>query len=161
MKVFKALIRLIDHKRRGIKIWPGAYVYPTATIGNNVSVGRNAEIGDNVYIGDRTRIGHGAFLPSGLFVESDVFIGPGVICTNDNYPPSPKAEWESTIIKHLAAIGAGTVIKPGVKIGEGAIVGCGSVVTKDIPAGEIWAGNPATKIVAASASMARYLKHGR
>jgi len=76
--------------------------------------------------------------------------------TNDNFPPSSREDWQITIIRKKAAIGAGCVIKPGIEIGENAIVGCGSVVTKDIPADEIWAGNPAEKLSNASATIARY-----
>ena len=145
-KLFKRISRKIDFNRRGITIWPGAYVYPTADIGCGVSVGRNAEIGDKVYIGCNTRIGHGAFIPAGVTVEAGCFIGPGVIFTNDNFPPSPKDEWRNTLVRSGAAIGAGCVIKPGIVIGERAMIGCGSVVTKSVPGYEIWAGNPARRI---------------
>ena len=156
MNLFKALKRRIDFYLRGIKVWPGAYVYPSAQLGNMVSIGRNAEIGNNVIIGAATRIGHGAFIPQGVLIGEQVFVGPGVIMTNDNFPPSSKRDWEMTVIKKKAAIGAGCVIKPGVTIGENSIVGCGSVVTKDIPADEIWAGNPASRLSNASATIARY-----
>ena len=157
MNLFKSLMRKLDFWQRGIKVWPGAYVYPTAVIGSLVSIGRNAEIGNNVHIGPACRIGNGAFIPEGVFIEEQVFIGPHVCFTNDNFPPSSKDDWQNTIIKKKAAIGAGSVIKPGVTIGENAIVGCGSVVTKDIPADEVYAGNPAVKLSHhASATIARY-----
>ena len=136
----------LDFKRRKIKVWPGAYVYPTAMIGDHVSIGRNAEIGHRVYVGEYTRIGHGVFIPEGVCVGKRCFIGPVTIFTNDNIPPSPKDEWRSTTIEDQASIGAGCVVKPGVTIHRLSVVGCGSVVTKSIPAGEIWAGNPAVKI---------------
>lgn len=156
MNLFKSLMRKIDFWQRGINVWPGAYVYPTAEIGAMVSIGRNAEIGNNVHIGPCCRIGHGAFIPEGVYIEEQVFIGPGVICTNDNFPPSSRRDWQHTIIKKKAAIGAGCVIKPGITIGERAIIGCGSVVTKDVPADEVYAGNPAEKLSHASATLARY-----
>lgn len=155
MNLFKALKRRIDFYLRGIKVWPGAYVYPSAQLGDMVSIGRNVEIGNNVIIGAASRIGHGSFIPQGVFIEEQVFVGPHVCFTNDNFPPSSKRDWQLTIIKKKAAIGAGCVIKPGVTIGERAIVGCGSVVTKDIPADEIWAGNPASRLNNLSATAAR------
>ena len=146
MSLFKRIARWYDLKCRGIKVWPGAYIYPTAKIGSRVSIGRNAEIGNNVIIGPDTRVGHGAFIPEGVTIGTGCFIGPGVIMTNDNFPPSPKSGWRKTFVMNGAAIGAGCVIKPGVVIGCNVTVGCGSVVTKNIPSGETWAGNPATQL---------------
>ena len=81
-----------------------------------------------------------------MTIEDDVFIGPRTTFTNDKYPPSTKEQWQQTLIKKGAAIGAGTVIICGVTIGEGARIGAGSVVTHDVPAGEVWCGNPARRI---------------
>ena len=152
MKAFKALLRLLEFRRRKIKVWPGAYVYPTAVIGNNVSIGRGAEIGDMVQIGGGTRVGHGTFIPHGVTIEHDVFVGPNVTFTNDKYPPSPKSSWRRTLVRHDAAIGAGSVILCGIVIGRGATIGAGSVVTKSVPDGETWAGNPARKLLSSHES---------
>ena len=146
MNLFNTIIRKIDFKMRDIKVWPGAYIYPTARIGDQVSVGRNAEIGDRVSIGFNSRIGHGAFIPDGVTIEHGCFIGPNVTFTNDNFPPSPRSNWRKTLVKFGAAIGAGCVIKPGITIGSHAMIGCGSVVTKNVPSGETWCGNPAEKL---------------
>lgn len=124
-------------------IWQPSNVYRSAVLGEDVSVGTFTEIGHNVTIGDNTRIGAHCFIPELVTIGRNCFIGPRVCMTNDKYPPSPKENWEKTTIKDGASIGAGTVILCGVTIGENAMVGCGSVVTKSIPANEIWAGVPA------------------
>jgi len=84
------------------------------------------------------------FLPGGVSIGKNCFIGPHVCFTNDRYPPSDN--WEDTIVKDGASIGAGCVIICGVTIGSGSIIGAGGVVTKSVPPGEIWAGNPASKL---------------
>jgi len=111
-----------------------------------VSVGTFSEIGANVEIGANTRVGALSFIPEGYTIEEDCFIGPRFTGTNDKYPPGPKEAWEKTIIRRGARIGAAVTVICGVEIGEGALIGAGSTVTKDVPAGEKWAGNPARKI---------------
>ena len=108
----------------GTVIWPGSNVYPTASLGSNVSIGGGCEIGDGVNI-----------------------VGPKCCFTNDNFPPSPKEQWESIVVEEFARIGAGCIILPGVVVGAGSLLGAGSVLTKSLPAGETWAGNPARKMV--------------
>jgi len=83
------------------------------------------------------------FIPEGVIISSDVFIAPRVTFTNDKYPPSGKECWGYTVVKSGAAIGAGSIILPGVSIGSNSLVGAGSVVTKNIPDGEVWVGHPA------------------
>lgn len=129
-----------------IRIWQPSNIYPTAVLGRGVSVGAFTEIGHEVRIGANSRIGAQCFIPEGVTIERDCFIAPRTCFTNDLYPPSPKEKWQKTIVRQGAAIGAGCIILPGVTIGENALVGAGSVVTKSIPPGEIWAGNPARKL---------------
>jgi acetyltransferase-like isoleucine patch superfamily enzyme len=104
-----------------------------------------SEIGDGVEIGDNTRIGMGCFIPKGTYIGREVFIGPKVCFVHDMYPAidSPKSEWLVTTVGFRASIGANALIRPGINIGNRALIGLGSVVTKDIPAGQIWSGNPA------------------
>lgn len=101
------------------------------------------EIGNEVSIGNRNRIGAQCFIPEGVIICDDVFIGPKVCFTNDKYPPSGKENWGYTVVRSRASIGAGSIILTGVSIGSESIVGAGSVVTKSIPSGEVWCGNPA------------------
>jgi UDP-2-acetamido-3-amino-2,3-dideoxy-glucuronate N-acetyltransferase len=128
------------------KIWGNCNVYLTAKIGYKVSVGSGTEIGHNVFIGANSRIGAQCFIPEGVWIGNQCFIGPKVCFTNDRYPPSPRSKWQTTIIQDKVSIGAACVILPGLVIGKGALIGAGSVVTKNIPENEIWAGNPAKKL---------------
>jgi acetyltransferase-like isoleucine patch superfamily enzyme len=131
----------------GTRIWQFVVVLPGATIGQNCNICANVFIEDDVIIGDNTTIKCGVQLWNGVRLEDDVFIGPNVTFTNDRYPRSrrPPAAFEQTIIRKGASIGANSTILPGLIIGEGAMIGAGSVVTKNIPAGELWFGNPARK----------------
>jgi len=113
-------------------------------------VGKNCKIDSYVYmeegvvIGDNCKIRPFVFIPTGVTIGDDVFIGPNVTFTNDKYP-KVKGEWTllPTLIKRGASIGANSVILPGITIGEEALIGAGSVVTKDVPARAIASGNPA------------------
>jgi len=126
-----------------VKVWQPSNVYDTARLGRDVSIGTFTEIGPNVVVGDRVRIGAMCFIPEGVTLEDDAWIGPRCTFTNDRFPPSDKSAWEKTIVKRGARLGAGCTVLPGIVIGEGALIGAGSVVTKDVPAGETWAGVPA------------------
>ncbi len=111
------------------------------------------EVQKNARIGRRCKISSHTFICEGVTIEDDVFIGHGVMFTNDTYPRATnsdgtlqtEADWkvEKSIVKRGASIGTGATILPNTCIGENAIVGAGSVVTKDIPANAIVAGNPA------------------
>lgn len=129
-----------------LKVWMPCNIYPTADIGKDVSIGMFSEVGNNVIIGDRVRIGAGCFIPEGVIIEDDVWIGPHCIFSNDKYPPSSKDQWQKTLVKKGARIGAGVCVLPGITIGENALVGMGSVVTKDVKDYGIWAGNPAKSL---------------
>lgn len=128
------------------KIWEPCNIMPTAKIGSEVNVGSFTEIGHNVDIGDRVRIGKGCFIPEGVSIEDDAWIGPHVCFTNDRFPPSGKDNWEKTVVKKGARLGAAVTVICGVTIGQNALIGAGSVVTKDVPNSEIWVGVPAQKL---------------
>lgn len=117
-------------------------------IGNNVSVGTSSVIEHHVKIGNGVRIHTQAFIPETSVLEDGAWIGPNAVITNAAYPLSPdaKKELKGAIIKKQAKIGANATLLPGVVIGENALVGAGSVVTKDVPANKVVAGNPATII---------------
>jgi UDP-2-acetamido-3-amino-2,3-dideoxy-glucuronate N-acetyltransferase len=128
---------------KSTKVWHYANIYPTAAIGENCSIGSFAEIGNNVRIGNGVRIGAFAYIPEGVTIEDGAFIAPHVVFTNDKRPPSPKEVWLPTLVKRGASIGSNSTIICGVTIGEKAMVGAGSVVTRDVPAGALVYGNPA------------------
>lgn len=133
-------------KYKGIKAWYPCNIYSSAKIGVNVSIGMYTEIGNNVHIGSGTRIGKGSFIPEGVYIGKDCFIGPHVCFSNDMFPPTDKSKWQKTIIADKVSIGASVSIRPGVLIGYKSMVGMGAVVTKDIPAYELWVGVPARKL---------------
>lgn len=122
-------------------------------IGNNVKIGTFVEIQKGVKIGDRCKISSHTFICEGVTLEEQVFIGHNVTFTNDLYPRATtndgqlqtEADWKCihTLVKRGAAIGSGATLLCGITIGENAMIGAGSVVTKDVPAGAIVAGNPA------------------
>jgi len=131
--------------RRDVTIWHYCNIYDSAIIGRGTTIGSYTEIGPRVVIGKNVTIGAMCFIPEGVVIRDKAWIGPRVTFTNDRFPPSPKEDWETTTIKSGARLGAGVTIVCGVTIGENALVGAGSVVTRDIPAGETWAGVPARK----------------
>lgn len=116
-----------------------------ATIGNHCMIGTFVEIQENVVIGDKVKIESHSFICSGVTIEDGAFIGHHVVFTNDKYPRSVSPEWklEKTVVKKNAAIGSNVTLLPGITIGENALVGAGSVVTKDVPANGVVVGNPA------------------
>lgn len=125
-----------------MKIWhPEKSVILTDDIGEDSTIHAPVWIGKDVHIGKACRVQAFSFIPEGAQIEDFVFIGPNVTFTNDKHPPSQ--EWQKTFVGMGASIGAGTVILPGVTIGEFAVIGAGSVVTKDVPPKEMWFGNPA------------------
>jgi len=122
-------------------------------IGDETKIGAFVEIQKNATIGKRCKVSSHTFVCEGVVVEDNVFIGHGVTFINDIYPRATttegnlqtEADWrvERTVVRKGASIGSGTTVLAGVTIGENAIVGAGSVVTKDVPPNSIVAGNPA------------------
>ena len=122
-------------------------VLPEATIGSNCNICSHSFIENDVKIGNNVTVKCGVYLWDGIVLEDNVQIGPNVTFTNDKYPRAKQAfDLRRTTIKKNASIGAASVILGGITIGENAMIGAGSVVTKDVPANELWAGNPAKYI---------------
>src|SRR5262245_19201075 len=114
-------------------------------IGNNVSIGTLSVIEHHVEIADNVRIHTQVFIPEYSVLEEGCWIGPNVVFTNAKYPVSPgvKDSLVGPIIRKGAIIGANVTLLPGVTIGERALIGAGSVVVRDVPAGAVVVGNPA------------------
>lgn len=126
-------------------IWQFCVVFPKCKIGEHCNICANVLIENEVTIGNNVTIKCGVQIWDGITLEDNVMVGANVSFTNDRYPRSQNKDWEMlpTKVCRGASIGAGSVILPGVTIGEGAMIGAGSVVTKNVPAGELWIGNPA------------------
>lgn len=128
------------------KIWHFVHVRDGAKIGKKCIIGKGVYIDSKVEVGDNCKIQNFATLYQGVLIGNDVFIGPHVCFTNDLYPRA--AIWnedrlEKTLVKDGASIGANSTILAGVTIGKYAMVGAGSVVTKDVSDYELVVGNPA------------------
>lgn len=129
----------------GTQILPFVNLYE-CQIGNDCLIGPFVEIQASVKVGDRVRIQSHSFICSEVSIEDDVFIGHGVVFTNDKYPKvGRRTEYLRTRIMRGASIGSNATILP-VTVGRGAIIGAGSVVTKDVRPWAIVAGNPAKEI---------------
>lgn len=129
----------------GTRVWAFAHVLPGARIGADCNICDGVFVENDVVIGDRVTVKIGVQLWDGITVEDDVFIGPNATFTNDLRPRSreyPEA-FLKTVVRRGASIGANATILPGLEIGSRAMVGAGSVVTRDVPAGAIVVGNPA------------------
>ena len=134
-----------SHIGEGTNIWQFCVVLKDAVIGANCNICANVLVENDVHIGNNVTIKSGVQLWDGVTLEDNVFIGPNATFTNDLTPRSKMhdKEFGKTLVKKGASIGANTTIVCGVSIGEYAMVGAGSVVTKDIPANQLWYGNPA------------------
>ncbi len=136
----------------GVRIFKFVNLYG-CSIGDGSKIGTFVEIQKNASVGKNCKISSHTFICEGVHIEDNVFVGHGVTFVNDMYPratnedgsPQTESDWTlvETFVRKGASIGSGATILGGVTIGERAIVGAGSVVTKDIPAGSIVAGNPA------------------
>lgn len=126
-------------------IWQYCVVLPGAQIGENVNICSHCFIENDVKIGNNVTIKCGVQIWDGIELEDNVMIGSNVTFTNDMYPRAKNKDWKllHTRVCKGATIGAGSTLLPGITIGERALIAAGSVVTKDVPAGELWMGSPA------------------
>lgn len=130
----------------GTTIWQYVVVLPNAVIGADCNINAHCFIENGVVLGDHVTIKCGVYLWDGVTIGNNVFVGPNVTFTNNKFPRSKQdlAVHPKTIIEDGASLGAGSVILCGITIGKNAMIGAGSVVTKDVPANQLWVGNPAT-----------------
>ena len=127
------------------RIWAWAHVLGGAEIGRDCNICDHTFIENGVKLGDRVTVKCGVSIWEGITAEDDVFIGPNVTFTNDLVPRSKHypEHFENTVIRKGASIGANSTIVAGNEVGAYAMIGAGSVVTKNIPANTLWYGNPA------------------
>jgi len=130
---------------RSTKIWQYCVILNGAIIGANCNICSHVFIENDVIIGDCVTIKNGTRIYNGITLHDNVFVGPNVTFTNDKNPRSKvfPAEFARTLIKKGASIGGGSVITPGITIGENAMIGAGSVVTKDVPSNGVVHGDAA------------------
>lgn len=127
------------------KIWVNCQIREGVKIGRKCIVGKDTYIDENVTIGNEVKIQNGVSVYHGVTIRDRVFIGPNVAFSNDMYPRAFNEDWQvcDTIVEEGASIGANSTIICGNKIGRYAMVGAGSVVTKDVPPHALVMGNPA------------------
>ena len=133
---------------KGTKIWNQVQVREGASIGENCILSKNVYIDENVTVGSRVKIQNNVNVYHGVTIEDDVFLGPSMTFTNDMFPRAFRSDWKvsGTLVKRGASIGANATIKCGVTIGEYAMVGAGSTVTKDVAPYSLVVGNPARHV---------------
>lgn len=130
----------------GSKIWHFVHIREKSVVGNNCNIGKSVYVDIGVEVGDNVKVQNFVSIYKGVKIKDDVFVGPSVVFTNDLYPRAFTWEEEKivpTVVEKGASIGANSTIICGVTIGEYAMVGAGSVVTKDVPPFGLVFGNPA------------------
>lgn len=129
----------------GTRIWAFAHILPGAVIGRDCNICDGVFVEGDVRVGDRVTVKCGVQLWDGVRLADDVFIGPNATFTNDRFPRSRSypQSFPETVVEARASIGANATLLPGVRIGSGAMVGAGAVITRSVPPNAIVVGNPA------------------
>lgn len=137
--VLYARVKIGHHMRSGHRV----LIREDTTIGHNVMIGSGTVIDNACAIGNHVSIQSCVYLPTGTQIGDYVFLGPGATFTNDRFPIRTEEPLSAAVVKRGASVGANAVIVPGITIGEGAFIGAGSVVTKDVPDWHMAVGAPA------------------
>lgn len=129
----------------GTRIWAFVHVLPGAVIGKDCNICDGVFVEGNVVVGNRVTVKSGVQLWNGTRLADDVFVGPNATFTNDRFPRSGQhlESFPETVVEAGASIGANATLLPGVRIGSGAMVGAGAVITRSVPPNAIVVGNPA------------------
>ncbi|MCD4793898.1 MAG: N-acetyltransferase [Bacteroidales bacterium] len=133
----------------GTKIWHFSHIMSDCEIGNNCNIGQNVVVSPDVILGNNVKIQNNVSIYTGVICEDDVFLGPSMVFTNVTNPRSAvvrRGEYETTIVKKGASIGANATIVCGNNIGEFSFIGAGAVITKEVKPYALVVGNPAKQI---------------
>jgi UDP-2-acetamido-3-amino-2,3-dideoxy-glucuronate N-acetyltransferase len=134
---------------KGTKIWHFSHIMAEAVIGENCIIGQNVMIAPHVVLGNKVKVQNNVSVYTGVVCEDDVFLGPSCVFTNVIHPRSfieRKNEFRNTLVKQGATIGANATVLCGITIGEYAMIGAGSVITKNVPPYALIVGNPGKQI---------------
>ena len=134
---------------KGTKIWLFSHIMSNCTIGDNCNIGQNVVVSPKVVLGNNVKVQNNVSIYSGVICEDDVFLGPSMVFTNVTNPRSAvvrRGQYEKTLVKKGASIGANATIVCGNDIGEYAFIGAGAVVTKEIKPYALVVGNPSKQI---------------
>lgn len=134
---------------RGTKIWHFCHVMPGAEIGRQCSLGQNVVVMPGARIGNNVKIQNNVSIYEGVILEDDVFCGPSCVFTNVSTPRSQvprKGEYQRTVVKRGATVGANATVVCGITLGEYAFIGAGAVVTSDVPPYALMVGVPARRV---------------
>ena len=133
----------------GTKIWHFSHIMPQAIIGMNCNIGQNVVISTDVVLGNNVKVQNNVSIYTGVTCQDNVFLGPSMVFTNVTNPRSAvirRGQYEKTLVKKGASIGANATIVCGNDIGEFAFIGAGAVVTKEVKAYALVVGNPSKQI---------------
>ena len=124
--------------------WP-CHIGRDAVIGKGSSIGALAHVGQRVVLGEGCKIQGSAYIADDCRLGDGVFIGPAAVILNDKFPPSnDRGKWQPVHVGDDAVIGGNATVVPGNNVGARAVLAAGAVLTRPLPAGEVWGGNPAT-----------------